>query len=346
MDMSRTTQGTSFAKLRIGPISLCSIIALSVMLLAQSCGKDKLHEEGPTGIRPVIGEPFIPPPDEVLPLIDRAKRRMTQVLLGAKSDGEMSLSEGLWLSEALMNSEKGDASRSGEEWVTGTLTYTVPVRVKTDGSVWMDEADFYISYNEALSRLNSTKPNKVYVLDHELVSVVNGIATFSIEWSDMDSIAGPYTPVNSGCHDVHVAAGMLTSLLHWNFHAVAPELPSFFVSVVSPSGDSWGLVFPNDEVPPNSFGVQGYYGTSPSNGGSLLLYNGSGTVCFPEARDRLLIARSIILENADIPSPLQVIREKVEPYSYLVGQIPIGNYPTGFWNHMYMYKLGYMVLTP
>lgn len=326
-------------------------LALMVVLALVGCSKDHL-EPGAISTKSLrIGEVFVPAAVDVEPMIHEAVRRRALWLQGAKSgEGEKSLQEAAWLAEALMNYEKGDASRYAEKWLTGSVEYSFPVFIKEDGTVWLHESDFYESYTDAMSKVvAAVGEGKVTMLDHQLISIEGGIARMIVEWSDKDptsAIGNPYTPSGTGCHDVDEGAEILTALLHWNFHGIAPEAPSYYTTIFTPGGDPWHHVFPNDEVEPNSVGATGYFGTATQNGGGAYFYNGNGfanAVCFPGAWERFVAGRSIVLEHEDLPYPLEIIRERVDWYSYFVGQIPIGNYPTGYYNHAYHFKVGFLV---
>lgn len=334
----------------IGTRSHTPAIALGMVLFAsllQSCAKEPMAPDTPQAVAPVIGERFIPEPKEIRSMIEVAKQRKMEIRTGAKSgDGEKPLQEAIWLAEALMNSEKGDATRYGEQWITGTVNYSFPVFVKSDGSVWLYEMDLYEAYDEAMDQLVvDAGTGKVYDMDHELLSYVDGVVTMTIRWSDKDpnaGIAGPYVPSYTGCHDVDDAATMLTNQLRWAYHSVAPEVGSYYVTI----DDNYSEVSPNESTIPNNYGITCYYGTPVSQGGAGLLFNGSdftNSVCFPEAWERLQLARTIHFEQTPQAPGRVVTREYVDEWGLNVGGIPIGCYPVGFWNHSYFYKTGYLI---
>ncbi|MBL0127761.1 MAG: hypothetical protein IPP83_09935 [Flavobacteriales bacterium] len=229
------------------------------------------------------------------------------------------------------------------------MEYSFPVYVKSDGSVWIHEQDFWDSYNVAMERITlAVGSGRVYMLDHEFVSIENGLASMVIEWSDkdpVDGIAGPYNPPNSGCQNVQVAASMLTRLLKWTYHAELPLAPAYITTIYPPSG-IWIHVFPNDSADPNSFGIVGYYGTCETPYGDGLLYNSvlpATALCFPDMWNRFQVFREIIKEHIFLEEPYMITKEYVDVSTYQVGQIPIGNYPTGSVNHVYHFKVGLLV---
>ncbi len=289
----------------------------------------------------------MPQEDEILPLIEAAKRRKEEIRAGAKSgDGEKPLQEAIWLAEALMNSERGDATRYGERWITGTVSYSFPVFIKSDGSVWLYETDLYAGYDEAMQQIETTiGPAKVYELDHELGSIADGMATMVIEWSDKDPDSLPTEwPGNGvGCYDVYEASSYLTYLLKWNFHGTAPTPPAFYTTIY-PIGP-YAIITTNQSVQPNIFGYIGYYGTPMAQGGAALLYNGpngSNVVCFPAAYERLVIAREVL--KGHLPalqvSGNEIIKEYVDVATYFSGNQWDPYYPMGFYHHNYHYKVG------
>ncbi|MBL0129676.1 MAG: hypothetical protein IPP83_19980 [Flavobacteriales bacterium] len=328
------------------------LCALSAMTLGISCTKEALVPEPESRqIQPMTGERFDPVTDQVMPLILGFKAKKEAYAFGAKSDlGEKGLQEAVWLAEALMNYEKGDAGRYGDEWITGTLEYSFPVHLKDDGSVWLYESDFYSAYDAAMVRVNaSVGSGKIYTIDHEVLSVENGIAAIQIEWSDKDptsSIPVGWGPEGSGCHDVDDACVLLTGLLHHNFHQIAPLAPSFYVTLWPPNTNYWGVVTDNESVVPNSFGYQGYFGTTVGQGGGGLWFNGNNftnAVCFPAQWHKFVESREIIMEHVFLAPPYEFVREKVSWLGYNVGQIGIPLYPQGFYHLEYYYKVGRLV---
>lgn len=332
------------------PAPVALIFGIMLLLLLGGCTKEpKTNPAG--GTAPLaLGERFIPDPDQVMPKILDAKQRQMSIRQGLKNgEDEKPLQEAVWLAEALMNYEKGDASRTSPDWVTGTMSYTFPVFTKSDGSIWVSESDFYQGYEGAMASIaSSIGEGKVYMLDHELTSIVDGIATVIVEWSDKDptsALPGPYNPSGSGCHDVDEACFLMDGLLHWNFHQTAPLIPSFYVTLYPPS-PYWAELTDNAHVEPNDYGYVGYFGTSVAQGGAQLLFNGntfSSSVCFPETWNRLVIAREILKQHIALEEPYEFVKERVRWYGYNYGQTGIALYPTGYWHHQFEYKVGLLV---
>lgn len=333
--------------------TLCLVGIVLTATLFSSCSKEAM-DPAPMP-KPVLGERYDPQVEDVMPLILDLEERKMAYAQGARSEpGEVILQEAIWLAEALMNYQKGDASRYGDGWITGTVDYSFPITVKPDGSVWLNEADLYVSYDAAMAQINeAVGEGKVYTLDHELLGVTNGIATMRIEWSDKDptsAIGVPYLPSGSGCHDADDGATILTSLLHWNFHQLAAELPAFYVTLwpQQPPG-AWFDIWDNDPVIPNDFGYTGYFGTNEAQGGAGLIFNSnvfSNSVCFPAQWDKLVIARDIVIQQRQIASPIVFTRERVVYENYYVGSTGIAQYPQGQHHHKYEYKLGRLVRGP
>lgn len=305
-----------------------------------------MNDTGDIQPKPVLGERFMPEPEQVMPMIKAAERRRLELKQGLKSGTEEKpLQEAIWLAEALMNYEKGDASRTAERWRTGSTTVSIPVEVKSDGGVWVKELDVFSAYESAMAMLLSQSTEaKVHLVDFELMAVEDGIATVSVEWSDKDpdsGIDGPYEPMPTGVYDLDEGARLLTRLLHWYFHPVAPEAPSFYVTV-SP----WIVVTTNQSVEPNPFGFIGYYGTSTAVGGSALLYNGVQNVqciALPFQWDRLVLAREIVKLHAHVNPPYMILREFVDINGYFTSPQPSVLYPTGYWHHEYHCRVGVLV---
>lgn len=293
---------------------------------------------------------FEPDSNQIMTLIRDAKSRKDLCAAGHRDENpERQLEEAKWLAEALMNYEKGDAARTGSNWITGQVEYSFPVHEKTDGTIWLYEQDLWSSYGTAVAEVNAAVGEaRVYSLDHEVVGIADGIATMRITWADRTPDGEQWAVLGlngSGCHDVDDAAELITWLLHVNFHGEMPSENAFYVNITPPV-----VVTVNQTTLPNSFGYTCYYGTTLAQGGSELLLNVntfSSSVCFPYRWEQFVKARQVAREHmtgGGWPSSYQPMQESAGWGGYNVGPIGIGCYPVAYWSHYYRFRLARLVI--
>jgi hypothetical protein len=293
---------------------------------------------------------FEPNMEQIMPILRDAKIRKDQCGIGARDENpERPLEEAKWLAEALMNYEKGDATRHGSDWVSGSVDYAFPVHVKDDGSIWLYEQDLWSSYAAAMSEVeNAVGTSRVYSLDHEVVGISNGVANMRVTWLD-GSVASEQWSIlglnGSGCHDVDDAADLITWLLHINFHGEMPSDNAFYVNITP-----LVVVTPNQQTEPNSFGYSCFYGTTLAQGGAELLLNVqlfSNSVCFPYRWEQFVRAREVAREHmlaGGWPAEYEPMQESCGWGGYYVGPIGIPCYPVAYYYHQYQYRLARLVI--
>ncbi len=328
-----------------------------ITAFSTSCRKD-IHEVVRSGavsnaVTPKLGERFRPSKEDVMPLIKQFKQVKTAIAIGVKSDGEKPIQEALWLNEALMNYEKGDATKVGDDWLEGTYTYTFPINTKADGSVWVDDGELVASYDNAKDAIIALLgESKVYMFDHEIMSVENGVATIEIKWLDKIEGVGDeefsgvsWDGTGLGCMNAVQGAYAIDFLRRKNFpgQAIAPgdvvvSIFSWFNSVTDIRGYSLGYPY--------------YYGTNLSFGiaGTGLLYSGPNTglpICFPEQWQRYLEVRQNTLDFAQLRPYESLVRESFEwSYYQRTGTaFEYGSifYPMGPYDHTWYWTIGMIV---
>lgn len=334
------------------PLTNTSIIFVlgAVALTMPGCSKDM--EDNSTKPSPSIADlnSFSPEPNAIPDLIRKQHRARENYLVGAKSNEDVRLDIALWMNEALMNFMKGDANRNGDVWQKGTVTYSFPVVLKSDGLLYVNNDELLAAYDRALQELETQGINaKVHSLNHTIQSVENGIAVVVIDWADgtiVDSVPEPSDNNGSNyeCSDVPTGAIRLTKLLRYNYH---PELPAGAYAV------SLSLPFSSISTLEDLGFVNGnlmYVGTNENLGGPHWLYSGpnnSNSICFPDRWTKLVAARNYFIPTFDIPPHLSIVREAVDwgctirvgsPYNY--GSL---YYPMGPCDHEWYPTVGYIV---
>jgi hypothetical protein len=330
---------------------LVRIFALAIISsIMLGCNKDR--NEPVSRPTPELSElnGYDPAPDLIPDLIRKQHRVRENYLIGAKSNDDVRLDIGLWMNEALMNHMKGDANRYGDVWQKGTVTYSFPVAIKSDGQFYVENDELIPAYERAMTELEAQGVSaKVHSLNHTIISVVDGIATVAIDWADGTTIESiPEPSDNNGsnypCSDVNYGAIRLTKLLRFNYHEELP-IGSYTVSLTDP-------FFSISTLTSTGF-VNGnlmYLGTNENIGGPQLLYSGpnnENVICFPDRWNKLENVRTQFIPTFNIPSHLAIVREEVSwgcfartgtPFSY--GSI---YYPMGPCDHEWFPTIGYIV---
>lgn len=325
--------------------------SLITLLFIVACSKPSKEDSRTSQLTPSIGERYDVSYDEAWPLILEATERRIAYAQGMREcESEKTLQEAVWLAEALMNYDKGDATRSGDDWISGSIEYTFRVYVKQDGTVWIRECDFYASYSDALQAVTArVGDGKIYLLDHELAFIEGDLATMRIEWSDKDpstdQLPEPWAPDGSGwdCMTPQEAGIAIKHLINNNYHGTEPPVGSFIVNVTPPYH-----IDAVEEI--GYFGSYPYYlGTSEQLGGPHLFYSGPGgdVVCFPEWWNRYVQARELIVSGLILAPGMELVREKFwADYIPRTGQpMTYGSpfYPMGPWDFQWEFRKGYVL---
>lgn len=301
--------------------------------------------------KPVLGERFMPEPEEVMPMIKAAERRRLELKQGLKSGTEEKpLQEAIWLAEALMNYEKGDASRFGDDWISGVEVYSLPIHVKADASAWVSEENLYEAFEHLMEALNARfESDRVYAVDLEPVSLENGFALIRLEWHDVDGeneLPGPWSPDGAGwpCMNPIQGARAIQTLIRRNFHGVRPPAGSIIVTY-------GGLQIYDAVTEVGYFGAYPYYlGTSTLLNGPFLMYSGAdwpSAICFPLWWEKHLQLRTAVENQMNLPQHLSLVRERFDAvYIPRTGPpMTYGSpyYPMGPWDFMWTFWVGHVI---
>lgn len=233
------------------------------------CGKEEPAQRNATSRDFALINSYSPEISQIEGRILTAIQRRQEIENGSREEElEIPIDEAVWLSEALMNFEKGDALRRSPWWSTGSFTYTIPIITRSDGSLWMRESEFFRAHNDAMVRIEQEVPgHRIYLICQDVVALDQNSLTVKLEWCDADLTAAAPEGLladgsNFGCLGAVQGAQAIKWLIHMNYHGEVLAPGSFIVSTHPPI-----YVDAVTEVPNPGNIYPRYMGTSDNHGG-------------------------------------------------------------------------------
>lgn len=201
-----------------------SFLVLALTFLG--CGKEDAAPRNTPSPELGLLNSYSPKISEIEGMIRTAIQRRQEIEAGAREEGRViPIDEAVWLSEAIMNYEKGDALRRSPWWPSGSFTYSIPIVTRSDGSLWMRESEFFRAHNDAMIRIEQEVPgHRICLICLDIVAVDQDSLTVKLEWCDADLTAAAPDGLladgsNFGCLGVVQGAQAINWLIHMNYHA-------------------------------------------------------------------------------------------------------------------------------
>lgn len=341
-----------------------SILLSTVAVLSlAACSKEPTATPTATGQAPVkLGERFDPPEDQIVPMVQAFHAKREARVKGLKeSYPDIKLQEGLWLTEAEINFDKGDASTGYDlSQPEDSLEMGLHFEVKEDGEPWVKYDDVLTSYQTLLDGMDEKLGvnGSAYAVDVEIKNLGENEAFLCAKWIKrlepltQNNSSSILFPSYTGCWNVAGAGTMddgsdvMTAKLSSYFH---PYTPGLHIVSVSPD---W-LTFA--DIDPVGYHDQyAYYaGTHDDVGGPAWLASSPNGpyVCFPSYWQKSLVMRQFVLDHSPMPAlGYSIVAERYDWYFYDRGLNPMSfgspYYPIGPYSHFYKYKWGRRVISP
>lgn len=341
------------------PTQIITGLGLAWLIVTAGCTKELNAPEEKTYTSAeleVISDAFDPPMEEVMPMIRTFNERMDAFRGGDRDEvEERRLSEGVWMSEADLNYQRGDARAMGDSTIRDSIIVELPCYQKSDGEWWVLGEEFAEMHDALLAGIpvdQNGQPTRY--IDLAVTRIANGMATIRafthrryVPWVPSDPPEGCFN-MQGPQDELFPAEIAMNQWIAWNdFYELNGGItdwhPPFYVTVSTLQAMS------TVDWVGNLNGYSVYLGSDEDLGGPDWLESGqsSDEVCFPDYWNKFLAMQDWYFGQF-VYEPGRVMVDKVYVTNYSVrtgGPMSYGSpyFPMGPWDHQLRFRRGRLI---